>query len=216
VRDKPWLGFNFYLGGLQGRVAINVDLPMSGMDPLLVAIHETYPGHQAERATKEHLLVRGRGLLEEAVVLVPTPQSLISEGIGRLAPSLLLEGDRAAALAALISQAGVEFDLTHALAVERAAEPCRWAEVNAALMLHDAGASAGEARAYLERWGLMTPVLAAHLVRFITEPTSRTYVVNYPAGLDLCGSYVAGNPEHFRRLLTEQMRVRDLLSSRSG
>lgn len=216
VRDKPWLGFNFYLGELQGRVAINIDLPMSGMDLLLVAIHETYPGHQAERAIKEHLLVRGRGLLEEAVVLVPTPQSLVSEGIGRLAPSLLLEGDRAAAFAALIGQAGVEFDLTHALAVERAAEPCRWAEVNAALMLHDAGASAGEARAYLERWGLMTPELAAHLVRFITEPTSRTYVVNYPAGLDLCGSYVAGNPEHFRRLLTEQMRVRDLLSSRSG
>src|SRR4029453_95361 len=109
VREKPWLGFNFYLGCLQGRVAINIDLPMSGMDLLLVAIHETYPGHQAERAIKEHLLVRGRGLLEEAVVLVPTPQSLVSEGIGRLAPSLLLEGDRAAAFAALIGQASVEF-----------------------------------------------------------------------------------------------------------
>jgi hypothetical protein len=216
VRDQPWLGFNFYLGELRGRVAINVDLPMSAMDLLLVAIHETYPGHQAERAIKEHLLAGGRGLLEETIVLVPTPQSLVSEGIGRLAPYQLLEGDRTAALAALISRTGVEFDLSRALEIERAAEPCRWAEVNAALMLHGAGASEAEVQAYLERWGLMTPDLAAHLVRFITEPTSRTYVMNYPAGLDLCRSYVAGKPEHFRRLLTEQVRVRELLSHRSG
>jgi hypothetical protein len=216
VRDEPWLGFNFYLGELRGRVAVNVDLPMSGMDLLLVAIHETYPGHQAERATKEHLLVRGRGLLEETIVLVPTPQSLVSEGIGRLAPHHLLEGGRSAALAAFITRAGVDFDLRRALAIERAAEPCRWAEVNAALMLHDGGAGEAETQAYLERWGLMSPDLAAHLVRFITEPTSRTYVMNYPAGLDLCGSYVAGKPERFRRLLTEQVRVRDLLASRSG
>jgi len=156
-------------------------------------------------------LVRGRGLLEETIVLVPTPQSLVSEGIGRLAPSLLLGGDGGAALAAITRDAGVEFDLAQAMAVERAAEPCRWAEVNAALMLHDAGAGEAEVHGYLERWGLMTPELAAHLIRFMNEPTSRTYVMNYPAGFDLCASYVAGEPERFRRLLTEQVRVRDLL-----
>lgn len=213
VRDVPWLGFNFYLGGLRGRVAVNVDLPMSAMDLLLLAIHETYPGHQAERAVKEHLLVRGQGLVEEAAVLVPTPQSLVSEGIGRLAPSLLLSGDGGAELAKITSDvAGVEFDLAHALAVEQAAEACRWAEVNAALMRHEDGAGEDETRAYLERWGLMGPEMSAHLIRFITEPTSRTYVMNYPAGFDLCSSYVAGRPERLHRLLTEQVRVGDLLA----
>jgi hypothetical protein len=33
--------------------------------------------------------VRGRGLLEETLVLVPTPQSLVSEGIAVLAPEVL-------------------------------------------------------------------------------------------------------------------------------
>ena len=80
----------------------------------------------------------------------------------------------------MVHDAGVEFDFAHALAVERAGEPCRWAEVNAALMLHDAGASEDEVRAYLERWGLMTPELAAHMIRFFTEPTSRTYVSTTP------------------------------------
>jgi hypothetical protein len=216
VRDKPWLAFCEYLGGLRSHIAVNVDLPMSALELLHLTMHETYPGHHAERSSKDHLLVRGRGLLEETLVLVPTPQSLVSEGIAELAPEVLLEGDGGAALNAVMQEAGIELDLAHALAVERAIEPCRWAEVNAALMLHDAGASDAETHAYLERWALMTRQRAAHLVRFLHEPTSRTYVMNYSAGLELCRSYVAGEPERFRRLLTEQVRVRDLLEARDA
>ena len=60
----------------------------------------------------------------------------------------------------------------------------------------------------------MTPELATHVIRFFDEPTSRSYVITYPAGRELCRSYVAGDPERFRRLLTEQVRVRDLLDAR--
>jgi hypothetical protein len=81
------------------------------------------------------------------------------------------------------------------------------------LLLYEAGASEAEAHAYLEQWGLMTPELAAHLVRFLGEPTSRTYVMNYPAGRELCRSYVAADSQRFRHLLTEQVRVRELLEA---
>ena len=216
VRDEPWMAFCEYLGDLRSRIAVNVDLPLSAIELLILAIHETYPGHHAERCSKEHLLVRGRRLLEETLVLVPTPQSLVSEGIAKLAPSVLLEGDGGPELAAALHDAGIELDLAHALAVRQALEPCRWAEVNAALMLHDAGAGEAEVRAYLERWGLMTPQLAAHMIRFLREPTSRTYVITYPAGRELCHAYVAGEPERFHRLLTEQVRVRDLLEARDA
>ena len=67
-----------------------------------------------------------------------------------------------------------------------------------------------------ERWGLLTPQWAAHMLRFFTEPSSRTYVTNYPAGRELCEAYVAGEPERFRRLLTEQVRVGDLLAAREA
>jgi hypothetical protein len=213
VRDKSWWASCDYLGDLRSRIAVNVDLPMSAVELLVLAIHETYPGHHAERCSKEHLLVRGRGLLEETLVLTPTPQSLVSEGIAGLAPEVLLEGDGGPTLAALVHDAGIELDLAHALAVRRALEPCRWAEVNAALMLHDDGASEAETQAYLKRWGLMTPEWAAHMIRFFTQPTSRTYIVTYPAGRELCRSYVAGDPERFGRLMTEQVRVHDLLES---
>jgi hypothetical protein len=213
VRDKPWWASCDYLGDLRSRIALNVTLPMSALELLILTLHETYPGHHTERCSKEHLLVRGRGLLEETLVLVPTPQTLVTEGIAKLAPEMLLEGDGRAALATVMHDAGIELDLTHALAVERAHEPCAWAEVNAALMLHDGGASEAEVHAYLERWALMTPEWAAHMIRFFTEPTTRTYIHTYSAGRELCRSYVAGEPERFRRLLTEQVRVRDLLKA---
>jgi hypothetical protein len=213
VRGEPWLAFCEYQGDFRSRISVNVDIPMSALELLRIAMHETYPGHHAERASKEHLLVRGQGMLEETLVIVPTPQSLVSEGIAKLAPTVLLEGAGAGGLAAVIQEAGVEFDLAHALAVERAEEPLDWAIVNASLMLHTGGASEAETHAYLERWGLMSSELAAHLVRFLNEPTSRTYAITYSAGRELCRAYVGDAPQRFHRLLTEQVRVGDLVDA---
>jgi hypothetical protein len=213
VRDEPWLAFCAYQGDLRSRIEINGDFPISGIEMLGLTMHETYPGHHAERCLKEHALVRGLGLLEEAIVLVPTPQSLVSEGIAKLAPSLLLEGDGGPALEAVVQDASIELDLAHALAVQDAREPLEWTAVNAALLLHEEGADEADVRAYLERWELLTPELSAHAVRFMKEPTSRTYIVTYPAGRELCRAYVSGDPSRFRRLLTEQVRVGDLLAA---
>lgn len=217
VRDKPWLAFCRYLGGYRSRISVNVDLPMSGFELLVLAMHETYPGHHAERSCKEESLVGRRGLLEETLVLVPTPQSVVSEGIATVAPELLLGGDGAPALAAAVrEEAGIDLDLDHALAVERALEPCAWAELNAALMLHEDGASEADVTAYLERWALLTPELATHVVRFLQEPTSRTYIITYLSGRELTRGYVGDDPARFRRLLTEQVRIGELLGAAAG
>ena len=216
VRDVPWLGFCEYLGDLRSRISVNVTLPISAIDLLVLVLHETYPGHHTERCVKEQMLVRGRGLLEETLVLVPTPQSLIAEGIATLAPATLVEGEGGAALAGVVQDtAGISFDLDHAWAVEQALQPCRWAEVNAALLLFERSASEAEVHAYLRRWALMTPELASHLIRFFNEPMSRSYIVTYPAGRDLCRAFVAREANGFHRLLTEQVRIRDLRATSS-
>jgi hypothetical protein len=211
VRGEPWLAFCEYNGNFRSLISVNVDLPMSAIELLWIALHETYPGHHTERCAKEQVLVRGRGLVEETIVLVPTPQSLVAEGIAKLAPYVLLEGDGGASIASIVRDNGVDFDLEHALAVRRALEPCAWADVNAVLMLHEDGASDADVHAYLRRWSLASPGLADHLVRFFKEPTSRTYIVTYPAGRAFCEAYVDGDPERFHRLLTEQVRVRGLM-----
>jgi hypothetical protein len=87
--------------------------------------------------------------------------------------------------------------------------------VNAALLLHERDASPEEVRAYLEEWALMTPEYSAHVIRFLTEPSSRTYVVTYPAGRALCRAWVGGDAPRFRRLLTEQVRVGEIVTAPS-
>jgi len=213
VNDKPWGGFCYYLRDLQSRIELNADLPRSAGEVVHLVLHETYPGHHAERCVKEQVLVRERSLLEETIVLVPPPQSLIAEGIAELAPELLLRSAAGAALAEVVQDAGFEFDLGRQLAVEEALAPCEWVDVNAALMLYEDGAGEAEARAYLERWGLMTPERSAHVIRFLREPTSRSYVLTYAAGRELCERWVGGDLGRFRRLLTEQVRVGDLLAA---
>ena len=67
--------------------------------------HEAYPGHHTEHAWKEHLLVDA-GVVEESLVLVPTPQSLVSEGIAETAWELV-ESETRDAVAAALAAAGV-------------------------------------------------------------------------------------------------------------
>ena len=84
VTDKPWSGFNYYLGDYRSTVAVNADLKqqMSNL-PRLVA-HESYPGHHTEHCRKEAGLVEGKGHAEQTIFLVNTPQCLMAEGLADL------------------------------------------------------------------------------------------------------------------------------------
>ena len=213
VHDVPWMGYCEYIGGLRSRISIKGDLPLSYIDLVRLVMHETYPGHHAERCVKDQRLVRERGVLEEAIVLLPTPQSVIAEGIASIAPSVLL--DRAPGVFAdVAAAAGINMDFPRAVAVESALEEAGWVELNAAHMLYADGRGEDEVRAYFERWGLMDADLSAHAVRFLRGATTRAYVVCYPVGRALCAAYVGGDPARFRTLLSEHMRVGDLVAAR--
>jgi hypothetical protein len=209
VHEVPWIGYCRYVGGLRSRISISGDLPFSVIDLIRLVIHETYPGHHVERCLKDEQLVCERGLLEETIVLLPTPQSVIAEGIASIAPAVLL--DRVPeAFARVAEAAGIEIDFRRAVAVESALETCRWVEVNAALMLYEDGTGEDEVRAYLEHWGVLDAELSAHVVRFLGGRRSSGYIINYAAGRELCAAYVASDPTRYRRLLSEQVRVGEL------
>jgi hypothetical protein len=53
------------------------------------------------------------------------------------------------------------------------------------------------------------------VIRFLQEPTSRSYVITYLAGRELARAYVGTDPARFRRLVTEQVRVGELLTAAS-
>jgi hypothetical protein len=212
VRDTPWLGYHEYLGDLRGRISVNVDRPRSAISLLGLAIHETYAGHQAEACNKEVALVRGQGLLEGTIHLVTAPQSVVSEGLAELAVELLLDGATGSAFEAVVHDHDVDLDLAHGRAVARATEPLSWLGVDAALMLHEEGRAPAEVSAFLDDAHMITRDAADRWVRFLSDPGSRSYAICYPAGLALCRAFVDGQPARFRTLLTEQVRVRDLIA----
>ena len=84
VTGEPWAAYNYYLGGLRSRIAINTDVAMTPDFAAELAAHEAYPGHHTEQVTKEQTLVRDQGRLEQSILLIGTPQALISEGIAVL------------------------------------------------------------------------------------------------------------------------------------
>lgn len=213
VENEPWWAFNYYLGGLRSRVVVNTDLPTTVQEAVHLAAHEAYPGHHTEHAWKERLLVDTGRAIGETLMLVPTPQSLLSEGIAETGAEILLDADGRAEVAAIAARHGVEYDPAVAHALARAAGPLRGAQLDAALMIHEEGRSVEEAQAHVERWALMPPERAAHSIAFAVDPTWRAYVVCYSQGERLCRAWVAGDPARYRRLLTEQVRVRDLVSS---
>ncbi len=210
VQDEPWSGFNYYLGGLQSRVAINTDLPVLCLSlPHLVA-HEAYPGHHTEHTRKEVGLVRRQQQLEESIFLVGTPQCLVAEGLADLGLTVLVGERPERDVAPHLQAVGLRYDPDEVAEVTQAAEALSAVRGNAALLLHEQGAGEHEAVAYLQRWALLDHRRATHAVRFLTDPTWRAYISCYVEGLPLCRSFVAGSPHRFERLLSEQLLPADL------
>jgi hypothetical protein len=211
VSDEPWAAFNYYLGELRSRVAVNTDVSLTPTFLTELIAHETYPGHHTERAWKEELLVRERDQPEETILLIGTPQSLIAEGIASLAPEILLGDEEHEVTASHVSGTGVAYDPEVSRAVTQARIPLTDVPGNVAFLLHADGVSVGEAEAYLRRWALTSEKRAKQSLRFATDPVWRAYGTTYTDGYRLCRDWVGGDPERFKRLLTEQLTSADLM-----
>ena len=82
VKNEPWSAYNWYLGNHKSRIDVNIDLPIEWTNFLKLATHEGYPGHHTEHAIKEKKLYQEENRFEHAILLIPTPESVIAEGIG--------------------------------------------------------------------------------------------------------------------------------------
>jgi hypothetical protein len=208
--DKPWSGFNYYEGGLRSRVAINVDLPVLSLHLAHLVAHEAYPGHHTEHSRKEVGLVRRRRWDEETIFLVGTPQCTMAEGLADLAVDVAFGRHHEPIVAEHLAPLGVRYDAEAAAAVATAGETLAWVRSNAAIDLHEGGASEDGAVAYLERWALLPHNRATKAVSFMTDETWRAYSHCYTEGLRLCRGWVDGDPTRFEHLITEQVLPADL------
>ncbi|WP_223205208.1 DUF2268 domain-containing protein [Gordonia jinghuaiqii] len=207
VTDKPWSGFNYYLGDYRSRVAINADLTqyMSSL-PALIA-HEAYPGHHTEHCRKEQLLV-GAGQDEQSIFLVNTPQCLMAEGLADHALAAIMGKDWGAWAQEIYADLGLRFDAQRATRVSHAKNGLLTVRQDAALMLHDRHADADTVAEFLQRWLLAPPERARQMLRFLTSPLWRAYITTYVEGYQLLDEWLDAADDRaaaFGRLLDEPL-----------
>lgn len=209
--DKPWSGFNYYLGDYTSRVAVNGDLPqyLSGL-PHLIA-HEAYPGHHTEHCRKEHLLVAGENQPEQTIFLVNTPQCLMAEGLADHALGAAIGPGWGRWAQEIYADLGLTFDGELAERIAAASSGLLHVRQDAALLLHDQHASEDDVAAYLQRWGLMAERSARQSLRFVGSPLWRAYISTYVEGYALLGNWLdradsgPARLDRFGRLLDEPL-----------
>ncbi|MEV3965439.1 DUF885 domain-containing protein [Nocardia sp. NPDC050193] len=210
VGDKPWSGFNYYLGNYRSTVAINSDLRQHMANLPRLISHESYPGHHTEHCRKEAGLVAA-GQAEQTIFLVNTPQCLMAEGLADLALRSIVGPGWGRWAQEIYADLGLRFDGERAERLAEASGQLLGVRQDAALMLHDQGKDADDVAAFLERWSLTTPDRARQSLRFLSSPLWRAYISTYVEGYRLLGGWLDRatdedeRADRFRRLLDEPL-----------
>jgi hypothetical protein len=216
ARDVPWGAYARYEGGLRTRIEVNIDLPLGLPGIVYLAAHEAYPGHHAERACKEAVLVGEREIGEARVSCLFTPEIAMSEGMADLAREVLVaDGELGSVFRRLARQLGMGVDpaaLEREARIARARELLRGASVNAALKLFHEGLPQREVRAWLAEVGLQSPARVDHELRTLRDPLWSTSPFTYRIGPTLLAEWleVKGQTVGFARLLTEPLSPRQV------
>jgi hypothetical protein len=219
VRNQPWSAYNWYDGGLQSRFDMNIDLPVHASELVHTVAHEAFPGHHLEHAWKEASLT-DEGRVECSLMLINTPECLISEGLADVGVDFASPlADRVALFDEVFERAAVPVAsdpvrrreaAERAVALAGARETLRTSRLNGAFMLHADGVARERVLDYLVQVGRYPRDVAEKRLEFDAHPLWRTYIFVYSEGAKLLRHWLDAVPEQdrpgrFARLLHEQL-----------
>jgi hypothetical protein len=217
VQNKPWGGYNWYLGNGRSRIDINTDLPQFVSDlPDLVA-HESYPGHHTEHVKKEQKLVLENGWQEFGIQLLDAPECVLAEGIATSALGVIMDKSELAHWITdeLCKVAGLNLSVDEVqteLQIQDARAALNYVGGNAALILFEDAQSEADVLEYIQHYQLLTPNQAQKKLEFVKY--ARAYVYTYTTGYDLLEPLLAGTDKAiwFQRLLEQPVTPSQLKS----
>ena len=208
VHDEPWSA-STTTSATRAAASSSTPICHDRADLVTLAAHEAYPGHHTDMP--QGAAARPGAELPGGVDPVrATPQALLSEGMAELGPR---DGPRRRPDHELRGAAadGLVGDLAPAVRDRPRPPPvrgwggCRPDDPRARAL------SRGGARPP-ERWALAWPERSASAVRFTTDRTSRAYAITFWAAR-ICAALRRRDLSRFRTLLTEQVRISDLLGA---
>ena len=216
VGDKPWSGYNYYLGDAASRIEINADFPIYTERAIDLGCHEGYPGHHVYNALLEQTFVRERGWVEMSVYPLFSPMSFVAEGSANYGIDLAFPGDEATVFErdVLFPLAGLDPSTAEKKAELMAlTRQLARAEYTIADDYLAGRVGREESIARLAKYTLTDPAKAAQRLRFID--TYRSYIINYGLGRDVVQAWVERQgPDHWQgmeTLLSSQILPVDLI-----
>ena len=209
VTDKPWSGFNYYLGripvtrrGQRRPQAADVQPAAAGRARVL-----SRPPHRALPQGGRARRTCGPGRADD----LPGEHPAVPDGRGarRLGAARGRRAGLGAWAAEIYADLGLRFDGERAEAVADASAGLIDVRQDAALMLHDEHRDADEVVAFLKRWLLVDGAQARQMLRFLSSPLWRAYISTYVEGYRLLREWLDAAPGglvgRFTRLLDEPL-----------
>jgi hypothetical protein len=195
VTDKPWAGYNHFLGNAKSRVTFNTDFPIFAPDLVELVAHESYPGHHTDLQLKEKHLYDERKLAEFASDILYAPSSVMGEAVAMTAVEIIFPGSTYYDWAAEVVIPAAGLPKVSSQELKRVGEICRnslfykigvsfIAMDNAAIKYHSGELNEDQTVDYLQTYGLVAAKeLAENLFQFIK--LNRGYVFTYTSGYRL-------------------------------
>ncbi len=216
VQNKPWSAYNWYLGNYKSRIDVNTDLPGNMFNILFFAGHEGYPGHHTEHSIKEKSLYREQERFEHSILLICTPQAVISEGLANVGLNMLysIKEQVAIALENYCPDPSQE-DSVDILTKQYDLRKNIYSKLlnNVAIHANVDGWSDKELINYSLGFGLLPKKVLLQQLKFVRAPLWSTYVFNYSYGKDLIARKYGErpSPENFKILLTQPVLPSNLI-----
>jgi hypothetical protein len=222
---QPWSAYNWYKGNARSQIDFNTDIPVSALDLVELFAHEAYPGHHTELQIKEKLLYHDKLFAEQAVMILHSPTSVVSEGIAMTAAEIIFPNDSHYDWTAEVLLPAADLPVTSGDELRRINGACRKLLFyyggfafnvldNAALKYHSGEFNEEQTIDYYRTYGLVTEESAKKVFDFLAYPMYRAYVQSYTQGYNLIDQAAHGKDKKtlFKRLLTEEMLPSNLAS----
>jgi len=213
VKDKPWAAYNWYLGDFKSKIEINIDVPVDCVTLLSLITHEAYPGHHTEHVIKEKLLYLEQKRFEHGILLIPIPETVISEGIGNTAADVLFsDKEKGQLIINDFCHKPSSEDLDVLIYRYQIKSKASMLYSNLAILAHEDGWSDDELVKYSLDFGFITEKKVRQALKFMRHPLWSTYIFNYSIGEALIKEKFGKqpSPEDFKLLLTHPILPSDL------
>jgi hypothetical protein len=194
VTGKPWSAYNWYQGGAQGLIQVNMDRPRYLGTSIRLGCHEGYPGHHTFSSLLDELYLQQKGWVEFSVYPLFSPQAVIFEGSGDLAAAIAFPGDARYqflrdVIVPITGNDSADFDALRE--ISQLLHDMRYAGIDAARHYLDGDWSKAETVDWLTNYALVAPEDMDAWFGFTDR--YRAYRINYVLGEDLVQSYVERN-----------------------